>query len=43
MERVKRMHRKRDKGFEEEFKVTEAQHEYTMQCCSVIKCSKWTR
>ena len=27
---VKEMHEKRDKDFEEEFKVTEAQHECTM-------------
>ena len=34
VEHVKRMHRKRDKGFEEEFKVSEAQHEY-IQCSDV--------
>ena len=27
VEHVKRMHEEKDKGFEEEFKVTEAQHE----------------
>ena len=27
VEQVKRMHHKRNKGFEEEFQVTEAQHE----------------
>ena len=28
VEHVKRMHEEKDKGFEEEFKVPEAQHEY---------------
>ena len=27
VEHVKRMHKEKDKGFEEEFKVAEAQHE----------------
>ena len=30
VEHVKEMHQKRDKGLEEEFKVTEAQHELTI-------------
>ena len=29
VEHIKKMHKKRDKGFEEEFKVTEARHCYT--------------